>query len=153
LVELGGVVRWVNPGTGRLQLHRLTDALLGTRLYANATDRDLTVLPRGALPPRSFVVALTPLLDPRFVDALHLLRASGHDVAVIECFYDTPAAGPLNADVARAAVAVFDAERSIVRSQLIERGIAVGRWHRGEHLDPVLAELLTTRRRLSRLTR
>ena len=63
LVELGGVVRWVHPGTGRLQLQRLTDALLGTRLYANSTDRDLAVLPPGALPPRSFVVALTPLLD------------------------------------------------------------------------------------------
>ncbi|MGI9614654.1 MAG: DUF58 domain-containing protein [Acidimicrobiales bacterium] len=153
LVELGGVVRWVNPGTGRLQLHRLTDALLGTRLYANATDRDLTVLPRGALPPRSFVVALSPLLDQRFIDALHLLRASGHDVVVIECLYHTPAPGSLNADVARAAVAVFEAERAIVRSQLIERGVAIGQWRQGEHLDAVLAELLTTRRRLSRLAR
>ena len=153
LVELGGVVRWVNPGTGRLQLHRLTDALLGTRLYANSTDRDLTVLPRGALPPRSFVLALSPLLDPRFIDTLFVLRASGHDVAVIECFYETPDAGGLNVEVSRAAARVFDAERTIVRDRLTERGVAVGRWRRDEHLDLVLAELLTARRRLARMAR
>ncbi len=153
LVELGGVVRWVQPGTGRLQLQRLIDALLGTRLYANSTDRDLSVLPPGALPPRSFVVALSPLLDPRFIDALMVLRAGGHDVAVVECFYETPEPGPLNTDVARAAACVFDAERSVVRSHLAERGVAIGRWRRGTHLDPVLAELLTMRRRLARLAR
>jgi len=153
LVELGGVVRWVSPGTGRLQLHRLTDALLGTRLYANSTDRDLAVLPRGVLPPRSFVVALSPLLDPRFIDTLFVLRAGGHDVAVVECFYDAPPPGPLNVDIARAASRVFEAERSLIRGRLIERGIAVGRWRRGDHLDLVLAELLTARRRLARIAR
>lgn len=153
LVELGGVVRWVHPGTGRLQLQRLTDALLGTRLYANSTERDLGVLPPGALPPRSFVVALTPLLDPRFIEALSVLRAGGHDVAVIECFYEMPEPGTLDPDVARAAACVFEAERSIDRARLAERGVAIGRWQRGDHLDPVLAELLIGRRRLARLAR
>ena len=82
-----------------------------------------------------------------------MLRASGHDVAVIECYYETPAPGSLNPDVARAAARVFDAERSIDRTRLAERGVAIGRWQRGDHLDPVLAELLTSRRRLARLAR
>jgi len=150
LVELGGVVRWVAPGTGRLQLQRLTDALLGTRLYANATDRDLAVIPPRSLPPRSFVVALSPLLDERFVAALYDLRGGGHDVAVIECRYDPPDPSPDSAspDIAAAAVRLFEAERAVVRDSLAERGIAVGRWRRDEHLDAVLAEITAFRRRV-----
>ncbi len=151
LVELGGVLRWVSPGTGRLQLHRLTDALLGTRLYANATERDLNIVPRRALPPRSFVVALSPLLDARFIEALFTLRGSGHDVAVIECLYEPPdAEQAIDPELAAAAVRMFDAERSVMRDRLAERGVAIGQWQAGEHLDLALAEVVSRRRRSGR---
>lgn len=150
VVELGGIVRWVNPGTGRHQLHLLTDALLGTRLYANATERDLAVIPSQGLPPRSFVVALSPLLDRRFVDALHLLRAGGHDVAVVECVYEPGSERRSPSAASRAATKLFEAEQAVVRDHLAERGIVIGRWHGGEHLDAVLAEIIARRRRSGR---
>lgn len=151
LVEMGGVVRWVAPGTGRLQLQRLTDTLLSTQLYANAADRDLDFVPPRALPPRSFIVALTPLFDDRFVDALFVLRGAGHDVAVLECDatteQDLNPVGRPPTDVSRVARRLWDAERTVVRDRLGQRGIAIGRWHRGQSLDPVLAEVMARRTR------
>ncbi len=154
LIELGGIVRWVNPGTGRHQLQRLTDALLATELYENAADRHVMIVPPKALPPRSFVIALSPLLDPRFVDSLSVLRAGGHDVSVIEC---PPITDPSvetefrsKGDTARLASLLWQAERNVTRDRLTEAGIAVGRWELGDHIDLVLADL--ARRRLGTRT-
>ena len=137
LIELGGVVRWVQPGTGQHQLQRLADALLATGLYANASDRDLAMVPPRALPPRSFVVALSPLLDPRFIDTLFELRGAGHDVIVIECEAEIGVRSPTEAS--RVARRLWEAERTMVRDQLAARRVAVGHWRRGEPLDAVLA--------------
>ena len=146
LVELGGTVRWVSPGTGQHQLQRMSDFLLSTGLHGHDAQRDLSVLMTRALPPRSFVVALTPLLDQRFIDALLLVAGSGHDLAVVEC---DPVRPPNEDDDLSHLVARFwDAERQIVRDRLTDHGIAVATWRRGDHLDLTLKELLGRRRRL-----
>ncbi len=148
LVELGGTVRWVSPGTGQHQLQKMSDFLLSTGLHGHNAERDLAVLMTRALPPRSFVVALTPLLDQRFIDALLLVAGSGHDLAVVEC---DPVRPPGNDDPLGQLVArVWDAERQIVRDQLADHGIAVSIWRRGDHLDLTLKELLGRRRRIVR---
>lgn len=156
LIELGGIVRWVAPGTGKIQLHRLTDALLTTGLYANATDRDLGIVPPRALPPRSFIVALTPLLDDRFIRSLFHLAARGHDVAVVECaaaWHAQPAVEG-NKDLSElVALRIWQAEREVVRDQLAENGISVGTWREGEHIDFVLSELTRRRSRTVRVGR
>jgi uncharacterized protein (DUF58 family) len=151
LVDMGGIVRWVRPGTGRLQLQRLTDAMLSTGLYANASLRNLRGIPVHVLPPRSFVVALTPLLDERFIDALFVLRGRSHDVAVIEC----PSSGLNDADGRRSQSSellqrLWRAERQMVRDRLADRGVAVASWHRGGHLEATLRELIRRRQRLMR---
>lgn len=145
LVELGGVVRWVAPGTGAHQLQRLADALLSTGLFANASERDLTLIPPRALPPRSFVVALTPLLDQRFLDGIHAVRGAGHDVVVIDCLGDAIGAAG-DGDIARAAHRLWLAERGMGRDRLGEHGIAVARWCVGEPLQGVIEELNRSRR-------
>lgn len=154
LIELGGVVRWVTPGTGRLQLQHLTDALLATGLYANATDRDLTVLPHRALPPRSFVVALSPLFDRRFLNALFTLRGAGHDVAVVDCSPiddddddDDRGQEAESSELSELARRIWHTERGITRDRLAGHGVAVGRWRKGAHLDLVLADLTRRRQR------
>ncbi|RZV45663.1 MAG: DUF58 domain-containing protein [Acidimicrobiales bacterium] len=156
LVELGGLVRWVSPGTGRLQLQRLTDGLLSTGLYANAAQRDLRVIPARVLPPRSFVVALSPLFDERFINALFMLSGRGHDVAVIECA--TVASENSSQDEGVAATRllagrVWEAERQIVRDRLAGRGVAVAAWGPGTHLDLVLSELTRRRQPMTRAGR
>lgn len=140
LVELGGIVRWVDARPGRHQLHRIVDALLATTQYDNAADKDLTVIPPRALPPRSFVIALSPLTDRRFVDALFVLAARGHDIAVIE----SPPAGTDVVDMTpemRTGRRLWEAERRMLRDRLTATGVATAPWRRGDHVDIALAEL------------
>jgi len=154
MVEFGGVVRWIAPGTGRMQLQQLTDALLATGLYMNAANKTLPELPTRALPPRSFVVALTPLLDQRFVDAVFEARGRGHDVAVIEC---VPAADSTSPDATETedrlrqtqlvGTALWQAERTLLRDQMAEQGIAVAQWDGESSLDLALGELVRRRQR------
>ncbi len=149
LIEIGGIVRWVSPGTGQHQLQRLTDALLATKLYENAAERNHLVLPPRVLPPRSFVVALSPLLDARFIDSLSTLRASGHDVSVVEIPPLLPRSGDDDrnrSQSSRLAYRLWQAERTITRDQLAQHGVAVATWKPGQHFDQVLLGL--TRRRL-----
>lgn len=154
LIEFGGLVRWVTPGTGRVQLQRLTDALLSTGLYANAADKELPILPPRAMPPRSLVVAFTPLLDARFIDAVFTARGRGHDVAVIACEptdrlpeQDGDAEW---SDAERVANRIWRAERAMTRDRMAEQGIAVVAWDGSEPFDLVLGRLRERRRRTIR---
>lgn len=147
LVEVGGMVRWVSPGTGKLHLQRLVDTVLSTRLYAHVADRDLYLTMTRALPPRSFVVALTPLVDDRFIETLFMLGGHGHDVAVVEC----DVGGSIDdetedSDSLALARRIWEADRQRVRDRLAETGIAVASWRRGDHLDLTISELLRRRR-------
>lgn len=146
LVDLGGTVRWLSPSGGRHQLLRITDHLLATRLHARAADRDLARLILRVLPPRSFVIALTPLLDERFIDALRIIVGRGHDVAVVECI--EPASEDSEDPQLRLARQIWEAQRQMVRDTLGEHGIAVAQWRHGDDLDPTLIEL-SRRRRLT----
>ena len=152
LVEIGGIIRWVTPSSGKLQLQRLVDVVLSIRLYAYAADRDLQFMMSRALPPRSFVVALTPLLDDRFIDALFLLAGHGHDVAVVEC--DTSRSVEDKEEMSESlllAQRLWEADRQMVRDRLAEHGVTVARWRRGDHLDLTLGELIRRRRRAVRV--
>jgi uncharacterized protein (DUF58 family) len=161
MIEFGGVVRWVAPATGRVQLQRLTDALLATGLWANAATKELPVLSPRALPPRSFVIALTPLLDERFIDAIFTARGRGHDVAVIECLPpadDGTDVAILNAtdkstdaaeridQIHRVAESLWTAERDALRDRLAGHGVAVAQWDGTVPLDVALGQLLQLRR-------
>ena len=150
LVELGGVVRWFSPAAGRHQLQRLTDGLLSTGLHSHIAERNLAVVMSQALPPRSFVVALSPLLDDRFIDALHILGAHGHDVAVIECEASWPGSADDSDETGRLARTLWEAERQMIRDRLAEHGIAVAKWRSGDRLDLALLELTSYRRRAVR---
>lgn len=153
LVEVGGIIRWVTPSTGKLHLQRLVDAVLSTRLYEHVADRDLHFPMLRALPPRSFVVALTPLLDDRFIDALFLLAGHGHDVAVVECEASISMEDKKNmSESLLLAQRLWEADRQILRDRLAEHGVTVARWRRGDHLDLTLVELIRRRRRTVRVS-
>lgn len=155
LIDLGGVVRWVVPGSGRHHLQRLVDALLSTRLHRSEAERPVTSVPTRALPPRSFVLALSPLLDRRFVDALFTLRAAGHDLSVIEFVPPVDPDAPRwhRTEVASLAVRLWQAERDALRDRLAEQGVAVARRRldtspdQREPWDRTLLQLAGARRR------
>ena len=84
LVSFGGVLNWLLPGSGLVQLYRVVDSLLDTEIILNYAWKDIDILPRRTLPPKALVLALTPLIDERAVGALLDLRARGFDLAIIE---------------------------------------------------------------------
>ena len=144
LVGFGGVLRWLEPGIGPRQLYRIVDALLDTRLTLSQAWTGVDAIPARTLPPRSLVLALSPLLDRRTTWALADLAARGFDVAIIEVapepFLGEPEPGD---DLARR---LWRLRREGLRDELSRMGVATARWSRGEPLETALLEVIERRR-------
>ena len=145
LIAFGGVLRWLVPGMGTVQLYRIIDALLDTEIVLSYYWREIDVIPPQTLPPKALVVALSPLLDGRSVGALVDLRARGYDLAVIDVspipFTERPASG-LDA----VAYDIWALRRDALRHRLQSAGVAVAEWHDGTPLQSVLEEVREFRR-------
>ena len=83
LVTYGGNIQWIRPGAGRRQIETLLEALLPTSMAANYSFQDLQVLPPRVLPPGALIIALSPLIDPRFVKIVTNLAGRGFDVLLL----------------------------------------------------------------------
>ncbi len=84
LVCFGGILDWVEPGTGPSQLDRLRASLLSSQAYFSYAWKTADVIPRRLFPIGSLVLAVSPLADGRFVSSLASLRSKAQDLAVIE---------------------------------------------------------------------
>ena len=145
LISFGGILRWLVPGTGLVQLYRVVDALLDTQVVLSYYWKEIDVIPRRTLPPNALVIALSPLLDPRSVGALLDLRARGYDLAVIDVspvpFTARPAGG-LDA----VAYDIWTLRRDALRLRLQSAGVAVAEWRDDTPLQAVLEEVRAFRR-------
>jgi uncharacterized protein (DUF58 family) len=150
LVGFGGVLRWLQPGLGMTQRYRLVETMVETGVEPTYTWRDVNVIPVRVLPPAALVLALTPLVDRRFVAALEDLRARRFDVAVVEVD-PVPLVEPGRSDVERSAYRLWLLEREVLRSRLERSGIAIATW--GESDLVTALEEVRTFRRYSRLAR
>jgi uncharacterized protein (DUF58 family) len=147
LVGFGGVLRWLVPGMGAAQLYRIVESLLDTAIVLNWAWKDIDIIPRRTLPPQALVLALTPLLDDRAVDALADLRARGYDVAVLEVSPVPFAATPEPSDeLASLAYRLWLLRRQTLRSRYHQLGIAVSEWRYGVPLQASLEEVSSFRR-------
>jgi uncharacterized protein (DUF58 family) len=151
LVSFGGLLRWLRPGTGLVQLYRIVDALLDTEIWLNYAWKDIDVVPARTLPPQALVIALTPLLDERSVRALLDLRARGFDLAVIETS-PVPFAEPGETEEERLAFRLWKLRRDALRSRYHAAGVAVVEWGSGSPLEQATQEV-TAFRRHARLAR
>lgn len=147
LINYGGVIRWVKPGSGRAQWERLLDALLQAEVVFTYVAKDLALVPRRVLPPQALVVALSPLLDARFVRATTDLAARGFDLVIlaispIELTRDSTEASP----VVDLACRLWALERRAQLSELRQRGVPVLEWNPAEPLELALAQLGERRR-------
>nr|MDQ3384602.1 DUF58 domain-containing protein [Actinomycetota bacterium] len=144
LVDMGGLFRWVRPAGGTVQLHRIVDVLVGTQVLATSVDKSIDVLPMRALPRRSLVIALSPLLDRRGVAALEALRARGFDLVVVECSPEPHVrSGPgRRGDLAHR---LWLLDREALRVRFRQRGVAVVEWPTGTEFDLALREALAFR--------
>ena len=145
LVGYGGILRWLRPGMGPGQRYRLIETLLETGVDPTFTWRDVGLIPARILAPNALVVALTPLVDPRFVTMLEDLRARRFDLVVVEVDPGgVVPAGP--GKVAGLAHRLWLLERDVLRMRLERAGIAVGRWGDDGSLEEALEGVRTFRR-------
>jgi uncharacterized protein (DUF58 family) len=149
IVGFGGVLRWLLPGTGIVQLYRIVEALIDTEIVLNYAWKDLDVIPTRTLPPQALVLALTPLLDDRAVGALLDLRGRGFDLAVVEVSPEPFAPAMSEGDEAdRLAYRIWGLRREAMRSRYRRLGVAVAHWSDGDPLQAALEEVREFRRRV-----
>ena len=145
LIAFGGTLRWLTPAMGSVQLHRIVEALLDTRIIFSYAWKDIDVIPRRKLPPKALIVAISPLLDERSLNALVDLRRRGFDLAIIEV---SPAAfvesGKSEAE--QLGHRLWLLERETLRHRYQRLGISVAVWQPGEPLDKALEEVRAFRR-------
>jgi uncharacterized protein (DUF58 family) len=145
LISFGGILRWLVPGMGVVQLYRVVDALLDTQVVLSYYWKEIDIIPRRTLPPNALVIALSPLLDPRSVGALLDLRARGYDLAVIDVspvpFTARPTSG-LDA----VAYDIWTLRRDALRHRLQRAGVAVVEWRDETPLQAILEEVRAFRR-------
>ncbi len=151
LVGFGGTLRWLRPAMGERQLYRLVDALIDTQVVLSYAWKGLEVIPPRTLPPKSMVVALTPLLDERSLGALFDLRGRGYDLAVVEVS-PLDFVRPGRRETERLAYRLWAMERDALRGRFLAMGVPVVTWQRGRALDDPLA-VASRFRRDARLVR
>ena len=145
LVSFGGVLNWLTPATGVVQLYRIVDALLDTEIVLNYAWKDLDVIPVRTLPPKALVVALTPLIDKRAVAALIDLRRRGFDLAVVE-IDPAPYVDPGHEELEQLAFRLWRMRREALRAEYERVGVPVVPWRHGESLQVALEEVRSFRR-------
>jgi uncharacterized protein (DUF58 family) len=138
LIDYGGIFRWVPPGMGVKHWHRLMDRLVEAEVAFSYVNKDLALVPKRILPPQSLVIALTPLLDERFIASLSDLTARGFNVAVI-----VPSPGDVLAKVMKpsrlneAAALLWEMERKLLLDDLRRAGMGVVEWRLSEPMEVV----------------
>lgn len=140
LIGFGGILRWLLPGGGTVQLYRIVDALIDTQIVLSYYWKEIDVIPRRSLPPRALIIALTPLLDQRSVGALLDLRARGYDLAVVDV---SPLPYTPRPERGSDAVAydLWVLRRDALRHRLQSAGIAVAEWRHDSSLQLALEEV------------
>ena len=148
LVEYGGMLRWVRPGSGRMQLERLLDTLLRADVTFTYVARDLALVPPRVLPSHALVIALSPLLDVRFIKAATDLSARGFDLVLIAVNPIPFAQASLPPSLlVETAGRFWSVKRRIQLDDLRRQGLRVLDWDPSEPVDLALARLGRYRRR------
>jgi len=140
LINYGGLIHWVRPGSGRVQYERLADALLGAAVIFTYVAKDLALVPPRVLPPHALVIAVTSLLDRRFARAIIDLAGRGFDLVtlVVSPVDVTRAALPASPRT-DLACRLWALERRGQIDDLRRRGLLVLEWHPSQPLELALA--------------
>lgn len=150
MIGFGGILRWLRPGTGIVQLYRLMDSLLDTRVVPSYAWKGIDVIPTGTLPPKALVLALTPLVDERSIGALLDVRGRGFDVAVIE-LDPVPFVAARPDEHGELAHRLWLLQREALRERFRGAGIPITVWDQRRSLESALEEVRSFRRHGARV--
>jgi len=142
LLVLGAGLRWLRPGSGALQLHRIVDTLLELRAVPPRREPLPLRIPSRLLPPQTLVLAISPLLDDAIVDTLANLRSRRFDLAVLE----VPALPYLAAQSEPLAANLIALERDLLRARLRARAIPLVEWRQQTSLEAAVRSIEEFRR-------
>jgi uncharacterized protein (DUF58 family) len=139
LIAYGGTIDWVKPGAGRVQYERLADALVRTDIVFTYVSKDLAFVPPRVLPAGALVIAVTPLVDPRFTTGALDLAARGFDlVVVVVSAVDVTRAIVPDSTEDDLACRLWAVERRQQADEFRRHGIVVIEWHPAEPLEIAL---------------
>jgi uncharacterized protein (DUF58 family) len=147
-LEFGGYLRWINPGTGQRQGQVMADGLLPAATHFSYVVPQLDRLPPRILPPQALVIALSPLLDDRFVKAILDLVSRGFDLVVLALSPIEPTQLMLRAGFPDdLACRLWAIQWRTMVEELRGRGLTILEWRADMPLDAVLAPLAGSRPR------
>jgi uncharacterized protein (DUF58 family) len=148
LIVYGGLIDWVRPGSGRIQYERLAGTLLRADVVFTYVAKDLALVPPRVLPPQALVIALTPLLDPRFTKAALDLAARGFDLVVVVVSPVQPTrAARRGSALDDLACRLWALDRRARLDELRRHGLSVLEWDPAEPLEATLSGLGRRQRR------
>ena len=147
LVGFGGVLKWLTASMGERQFYRIADYVLDLEVSLSYAWKDIDVLPARTLPPLSLVVALSPLIDRRAIEAVMDLRARGFPVVAIDTLNED-AVEPGPGAGATVAFKAWRLQRQALRFELTRSGVAVVEWAGERPLTAVLSAVPDLRREL-----
>jgi uncharacterized protein (DUF58 family) len=145
LIAFGASIRWLTPATGLLQAYRIVETLLDATAAVSVVWKGIDLIPPGSLPPKALVLAVSPLVDERMIEALFNLRARGFDLAVIEVRPEAYLPEPTD-DFGATARRLWDLQRAMLRDRFGGVGVAVAPWSFAVPLEPALEEISAFRR-------
>jgi len=132
LIDVGKGVRWLPAKLGRRHLHTIVDALLATEVEPRDL-RPLTAVRPSQLPRSATVVVISPLLAEKTLSTLVDLRGRGHEIIVVRT--DVPEADETVSLLARR---IFRVGKELNERWLIDRGVIIIPWKKGDSLEHLL---------------
>lgn len=151
LINCGGTIDWVRPGSGRVQYERLADTLLRAAVVFTYVQKSLAFVPPRVLPPHALVIAISPLLDSRFTRTALDLAARGFDLVVVEVSPVDVTRATLPASALNdLACRMWALDRRVQLDEFRRHGIPVLQWSpSSEPLERALAGFHRRRARLA----
>jgi uncharacterized protein (DUF58 family) len=150
LVGFGGTIRWLTPSSGPRQLHRIVETLIETEIRFSYVWGRLDLLPARTLPPQSLVLALTPLLDQRPINALADLRRRGFDLVIVE-ISPLRSIGPPRDAIESLGQRLWEVWRRGLRYRFERLGVPLVVWDDGHPVGQALEEVRGFRRAAARV--
>jgi uncharacterized protein (DUF58 family) len=148
VIAFGGVLRWLEPGSGIRRRYQIVEAILGTEVRTSYAWKSLRIVPPHTLPPKSLVIAITPLLDERILPALDELVGRGFDIAL--CEVESHPAAVAENPVDRLALRIFSLRQEATRARYRRAGVATVIWSPGQPVGRVIEEVRAFRRHARR---